>query len=170
MYVQLPVDTHRLYPSHHNCSPSMLHCVMESETPCAALVLALNAGRVALKTSLIYETAIKSQRNFPAGAPRVSAAGYWLSWLVVSWGWVAAHLSLLGAATIALPFHRFPLTFVKCFTPLLDCNTDHMCCMFTKHGGFNQNLAHFYPNCLHGVICLHTQVQLLFNSYTFASV
>lgn len=55
--------THRWYPSHHNCSLSMLHCVMESETPCAALVLALNARRVILKTRLIHETAIKSEER-----------------------------------------------------------------------------------------------------------
>ena len=47
-------------------APSMLHCVMESETLCAALFLAPSARRVILKTSLIYEAAIRSQRNLLA--------------------------------------------------------------------------------------------------------
>lgn len=56
--------TYRWYPSRQDYSLSMLHYVMEAETACAALVLALKARRVILKTRLIYETAIKSQRNF----------------------------------------------------------------------------------------------------------
>lgn len=78
----------------------MLHCVMESETPCAPLLLALNTERVILKTSLIYETAINSQRNplTQLTRPALQAVGS-VDLLFDVGGFL--HMSLLPAAVVA---------------------------------------------------------------------
>lgn len=95
-------NIHRWYSSRHHRTLSMLHCVMESETPCAALLLALNTERVILKTSLIYETAINSQRNPLTTAHTPCAAGCWLSWFVVRCGWVPTYVFVTGCSRCSL--------------------------------------------------------------------
>lgn len=100
-------STHRWYPSQHNHSLSMLHCVMESETPCAALVLAPNARRVILKTRLIYETAVKSQKKKKELS--CCSSGARSARLIRCSMWVASR----GCVAAALPVRRCSLTFLE---------------------------------------------------------
>lgn len=123
--------THRWYPSRHNCSLSMLHCVMESETTCAALVLALNAWRVILKTRLICETAVKITEEL--SCCRSEAWRCWLlAQLICCSMWVASYRYVIVRG-FNDSFASSEMSTRK-FFELLELNNDHMCCMFTKHG------------------------------------
>lgn len=95
--------------------------------------------REILKTSLIYETAINSQRNPLTTAHTPCAAGCWLSWFVVRCGWVPTYVFVTGCsrcslriATLELSTHISWIFFFH--AQLQEFNNPHMCCMFTKHG------------------------------------
>lgn len=51
------------------------------------------------------------------------------SQFVVQRGWLPTDVSLFG-----MPVQIYPVTFLEDFTPWLESNNDHMCCMFTKDG------------------------------------
>lgn len=86
---------------HAMIGASLLHCVMESDAPCAALLLALNMQSVIPETSLIYESVISWQSSYPLLLGGPVHAGRGPPSFVVLCGWVAACVSVFQVAGIA---------------------------------------------------------------------
>lgn len=123
----------RWYPSRHSRSLSVLHCVMESDTPCASLVLAQNMQ------SAIPETAVGSESASPL-LSRGSArrAVHHVGGLLRMCRCFRLHETTASSAHFL--FFFFFTTFSA---PSPDFNHEHMWWLFTKHGSLIKTSFNF---------------------------
>lgn len=151
---------HMWYPSRHKCTPSMLHCVMESETPCAGLFLAVNARSDSSDKSNLWDSrhlTVRPSRSEPLAEG--SAVRCVVNACVSVWD------RNDRPSTSQLSIYICWISSLSCWNFIID----HMCWMFTRLESLIKTQLIFNQNCLHGVICLLSQVQLLDNSYELIS-
>lgn len=156
---------HRWYSSRHDRSLSMLHCVMESDTQCAAPVLALSTQSDSWDKSNLWDSHRLTEE--PSHCISEARCCRTVDLLFDVGGFSLPVCRCLGLQKLpvlgsALTFLDFPCTIVGIY------KWPHVLNIY-KTWKFNQNVSRFYPNCLHGVICLHSKVQLLDNSWKLVS-